>query len=259
MKTENIFDLKTKGYTILKGWVSNEWLDKIDNILPKLFKEHKTIRNNNNNSIESDGVAMNVLASDDIFITFIQEMINRGLINDIEKNYFNDTCILNSFSALSNIKSESDLFYKKVHRDIRGYSGNIPLLLNMLVMVDDFTVDNGGTLLLPYSHLIKEKPTKEFWEKNCVNMVGNAGDIIIWNSNIFHASGINKTSQIRRGLPITFSLPYYKQLLDYPRAIGYKRQNEFSEKMQQILGYNSRVPSSINEWYFSPDKRLYKN
>jgi len=258
MIEQDIFNLKTKGYVILREWVSKEQLSKIDRLLPKLFDEHKKIREKNNNGITSDGVAMNVLASDDTFIDFVQEMIDKGLINSLEKNYFGGKCILNSFSALSNIKSESDLFYKKVHRDIRGYSGKVPLLLNILVMVDDFTIENGGTLLLPYSHLIEEEPSKEFWEENCKSMTGSAGDIIIWNSNIFHASGINKTTQIRRGLPITLSLPYYKQLLDYPRAIGYERKDEFSDKMQQILGYHNRVPSSLNEWYSPAEDRLYK-
>jgi len=258
MIEQDIFNLKTKGYVILREWVSKEQLSKIDRVLPKLFDEHKKIREKNNNGITSDGVAMNVLASDDTFIDFVQEMIDKGLINSLEKNYFGGKCILNSFSALSNIKSESDLFYKKVHRDIRGYSGKVPLLLNILVMVDDFTIENGGTLLLPYSHLIEEEPSKEFWEENCKSMTGSAGDIIIWNSNIFHASGINKTTQIRRGLPITLSLPYYKQLLDYPRAIGYERKDEFSDKMQQILGYHNRVPSSLNEWYSPAEDRLYK-
>lgn len=258
MKKQNILELRTKGYTILKKWTSKEKVKKINEVLPKIFEEHKKIRKNNNNGISSDGVAMNVLVSDDIFIDFLQEMIDKGLIESLEKNYFGEKCILNSFSALSNIKSESDLFYKKVHRDVRGYSGEIPLLLNCLVMIDDFTVENGGTLLLPYSHLIKEKPTKKFWEENCINMTGSAGDIILWNSNVFHASGINKTTQIRRGLPITFSLPHYKQLLDYPRALGYDRKDEFNIELQQLLGYNSRVPSSLNEWYSPIDKITYK-
>ena len=119
----------------------------------------------------------------------------------------------------------------------------------MLVMVDDFTEENGGTLLLPYSHLKEIKPTEEFWEENNVAVTGKAGDIIIWNSNIFHSAGSNNTEENRRGLPITFSLPYYKQLLDYPRAIGYERQSEFNLKTQRLLGYHSGVPISLEEWY----------
>jgi len=258
MDKKDIINLKTKGYTILRNWASDKSLDNIREILPKLFKEHKIIREDNNNGIISDGVAMNVLASDDLFINFLQEMQERGLIKDIEDHYFKDSCILNSFTALSNIPSESTLFYKKVHRDIRGYSNSTPILLNMLVMVDDFTVENGGTLLLPYSHLTEAEPTEEFWKENNVSMTGKAGDIIIWNANIFHASGINTTSQDRRGLPITFSLSYYKQLLDYPRALGYERMSEFNTKLQELLGYHSRVASSIKEWYSPDTKRLYK-
>ena len=249
MDKKDIFNLDEKGYTILKNWASNEWINKFKEILPGLFKEHSEIRKENNNGIISNGVAMNVLASDDLFIEFLQEMLDKGLIKDIEENYFNRSCILNSFTALNNVPSESKLFHKKVHKDVSGYSGPIPILLNMLVMVHDFTIENGGTLLLPYSHLKEEEPTEEFWNENNIAMTGKAGDIILWNSNLYHASGINKTQNDRIAIPITFSLPYYKQLLDYPRALGYERQSEFNGEIQQLLGYHSKVASSIKEWY----------
>ena len=214
--------LETEGYTILRNWVNDEWLNKFKERLPKLFKEHSEIRKENNNGIVSDGVAMNVLASDDLFIEFLQVMLDRGLIKDLEDNYFKRDCILNSFTALNNVPSESKMFHKKVHRDISGYSGATPILLNMLIMVHDFTIENGGTLILPKSHLKEEEPSEEYWKENSINMTGKAGDLIIWNSNVYHASGINKTQNDRIAIPITLSVPYYKQLLDYPRAIGLK-------------------------------------
>ena len=249
MTEENVIDLKVKGYTILRNWVSEEWLNKFRETLPKLFKEHSEIRKENNNGIISDGVAMNVLASDDLFIHFLQEMLDKGLIKDLEDNYFKRECILNSFTALNNVPSESKMFHKKVHRDISGYSYPTPILLNLLVMVHDFTIENGGTLILPYSHLIKEEPSEEFWKENSIHMTGKAGDIIVWNSNVYHASGINKTQNDRIALPITLSLPYYKQLLDYPRAIGLERQSEFNTDMQRLLGYHSMMAPSIKDWY----------
>ena len=258
MNSKDINNLETKGYTILRDYVSKEWLEAFKLALPKLFKEHADIRKKNNNGIISDGVAMNVLASDDLFIEFLQEMIDRDLIKDIEEHYFKGNCILNSFTALNNLPSESKLFHKNVHRDIKAYSGNTPILLNMLVMVHDFTLENGATLLLPYSHLKEERPTEEFWDENKVSITGKAGDIIIWNANIFHASGINKTLNDRIALPITFSPPYYKQLLDYPRALGLKRQSEFNSKMQELLGYHSMSHSSIEEWYIPRNTTLYK-
>jgi ectoine hydroxylase-related dioxygenase (phytanoyl-CoA dioxygenase family) len=258
MNKKNINDLETEGYTILKNWVSDEWLNKFLINLPSLFEEHSKIRKENNNGIISEGVAMNVLASDDLFIDFLQVMLDKSLISDIEENYFKRSCILNSFTALNNVPSESKLFHKKVHRDISGYSGSTPILLNMLIMVHDFTIENGGTLILPKSHLKEGEPTKEFWDKNKISLTGKAGDLIIWNSNVYHASGINKTQSDRIAIPITLSLPYYKQLLDYPRALGLERQSEFNLEMQELLGYHSRVASSIKEWYSPDNKRLYK-
>lgn len=249
MNKEQLEDLEIKGYTILRGWVGSEWLESIQDVLPHLFREHQTIRTNNQNGIDSKGVAMNVLASSDLFISFLDHMCTRGLISSLEEGYFKTSCILNSFTALNNIQEEEGVFHKKVHRDVKIYSGDTPMLLNMLVMVDAFTEDNGGTLILPYSHHKQSKPSQIFWDNNHVPLTGNPGDIVIWNSNVFHKSGTNTTSQDRKALPITLSLPYYKQLLDYPRALGYDRKEAFSEKIQKLLGYDSIVPSSVEEWY----------
>ena len=258
MTKDNLIELEVKGYTILRNWVTEEWINKFRETLPKLFKEHSEIRKENNNGISSDGVAMNVLASDDLFIDFLQVMLDRGLIKDLEDNYFDRNCILNSFTALNNVPSESKMFHKNVHRDISGYSHPTPILLNMLVMVHDFTVENGGTLILPYSHLRKEEPSEEFWKENSIHMTGKAGDIVIWNSNVYHASGINKTQNDRIALPITLSLPYYKQLLDYPRAIGLERKSDFGTDMQRLLGYHSMMAPSVKEWYEPTDTVRYR-
>jgi len=249
MNKEHIKGLEENGYTILRDWVSKEWLNKFKENLPRLFKEHSQIRKENNNGIVSNGVAMNVLASDDLFIDFLQVMLDKGLINDLEDNYFKRDCILNSLTALNNVPSESKMFHKKVHRDLSGYSHPTPILLNMLIMVHDFTEENGGTLILPDSHLTEDEPTEQYWKENSVHMTGHAGDLIIWNSNVYHASGINKTKNDRIAIPITLSLPYYKQLLDYPRAIGLERQSEFNTDMQRLLGYHSTPASSVKEWY----------
>ena len=250
--------LETEGYTILRNWVNDEWLNKFKERLPKLFKEHSEIRKENNNGIVSDGVAMNVLASDDLFIEFLQVMLDRGLIKDLEDNYFKRDCILNSFTALNNVPSESKMFHKKVHRDLSGYSHPTPILLNMLIMVHDFTIENGGTLILPKSHLEEKEPTEEYWKENSIHMTGKAGDLIIWNSNVYHASGINKTQNDRIAIPITLSLPYYKQLLDYPRAIGLERQSDFNADIQRLLGYHSMPAASVKDWYEPTDAIRYR-
>jgi ectoine hydroxylase-related dioxygenase (phytanoyl-CoA dioxygenase family) len=250
--------LDKNGYCKFENAIDQVWIERINSMLPQIFAEHEAIRRKNNNPIQSNGVAMNVLIGNDLFFDFLRELIRLNIIGWIEENYFKESFILNSFTALNNIPGEDKVFHKKVHRDIRGFSSDVPLLLNMLVMLDDFTVENGATLVLTGSHLKAEAPTENEFRLNAVPITGSAGDIVIWNSNLFHASGVNTTNRVRRALPITFSLPYYKQLLDYPRAIGYDKYDSFEDTMKRLLGYDSRIPESIDEWYSPIDKLLYK-
>jgi len=257
MIDKNIDELKTQGYTIIKNLVEDNWLDILRDSLDSAFIEHRKTQLDNNNEIKTDGVALHVLLSNPIFIDFLEELQKKGFFDFLSKNFFKGKCIINSFSGLDNLPNQPN-FSAIVHRDLRFYSGDFPIMLNCLLMVDDFTIENGGTYLLPYSHLDEKKPSDEEFFENAVQAVGKKGDMIIFNANVWHSSAPNKSQEHRRAIPITVSKSFMKQLLDYPRAIGYGRMNEFSLELQQLLGYHSRVPASLEEWYQPEDKRFYK-
>jgi ectoine hydroxylase-related dioxygenase (phytanoyl-CoA dioxygenase family) len=257
MTTSESYELELLGYTIKRNVVSQDWLDKLSTAIDQSFINHREIQIKNNNDIKTKGVALHVLLNDPVFIDFLKYLQNVGFVDDLQSDFFKSKCILNSFSALDNLPNQPN-FSSVIHRDLRFYSGNFPVMINCLVMVDDFTVENGGTYLLPKSHLSYSKPKDEEFFNRAKQAVGKKGDILIFNSNVWHASAPNKTQEHRRAIPITFSRSFMKQLLDYPRAIGYIRMNEFEPKFQQLLGYHSRVPSSLEEWYQPEDKRFYK-
>jgi ectoine hydroxylase-related dioxygenase (phytanoyl-CoA dioxygenase family) len=195
--------------------------------------------------------------SNPVFTDFLQTLLDNGFIKSLQDNFFNSNCILNSLSALNNLPNQPN-FSAVVHRDLRFYSGEFPIMLNCLIMLDDFTIENGGTYLLPKSHLEERKPSDEEFFKNAIQAVGIKGDILIFNANVWHASAPNTTQSDRRAIPFTVSKSFMKQLLDYPRALGYNKMDSYSTKLQQFLGYHSRVPASLEEWYQPEDKRFYK-
>lgn len=250
-------DLKFKGYTILRNVVDENEIIKLKKCSIEAFLKHKQIQIDNNSDIITDGVALHVILNDNYFIEFLEKLLKKEEFNSILSNYFNSKFIMNSFTALNNLPNTPN-FSAIVHRDIKFYSGNVPLMINVLVMLDDFTEENGPTLLLPYSHLIEEKPSDEYFYENSIQVLGKKGDILFFNSNIWHCSSRNNTSEDRMALPITFSKSVIKQLLDYPRALGYDKINNFSDEMRQILGYDSRVSSNLDEWYQPFEKRFYK-
>ena len=257
MKEENINELKLQGYTIIRNLVEDNWLDLLRKSIDKAFIEHRQTQLANGNDIQTNGVALHVLLSNPIFIGFLGELIDKNFFISLSESFFDSKCIINSFSALDNLPNQPN-FSATVHRDLRFYSGDFPIMLNCLLMVDDFTIENGGTYLLPYSHLKEEKPSDEEFFKNAIQAVGKKGDMLVFNANVWHSSAPNTTQDHRRAIPITISKSFMKQLLDYPRGVGYDKMDDFSLELQQVLGYHSRVPASLDEWYQPEDKRFYK-
>jgi len=153
----------------------------------------------------------------------------------------------------------SELSYVgRVHRDLRSFSGDLNLMVQLLIMLDDFTEDNGATYLLSGSHRAADKPSDELFFANAERAIGGAGSIVVFNSNLWHAAGANRTGTARRALTIGFTRPFLKQQLDYPRALGYEFGDTISDTLRQVLGYNARVPATLDEWYQPPEKRMYR-
>lgn len=257
MTPQESLELKNQGFTILRNRINDSQLNLLSKAIDETFIKHKQVQIKNNSDIKTDGVALHALVNDDTFINLLNILIKDGFIQELQDNFFNSKCIINSLSALDNLPNQPN-FSANFHRDLRFYSGNFPIMLNCLIMVDDFTKENGGTFLIPESHLEEKKPTEQELLSRAIQAVGKRGDILIFNANVWHASAPNTTQDHRRAIPITISKSFMKQLLDYPRAIGYDRMDEFNNELQQLLGYHSRVPASLEEWYQPEEKRFYK-
>jgi ectoine hydroxylase-related dioxygenase (phytanoyl-CoA dioxygenase family) len=256
-KMIDVKKLEIEGYCCIQNMIDDKWLSLLLDALQRSFEQHRQIQINNGNDIQTEGVALHVILSDEIFIEFLDELIKMGFIDDLKTNYFKSNFILNSFSGLDNMPNQLN-FSSIVHRDLRFYTADVPIMLNMLVMLDDFTEMNGPTLLLPYSHKKEEKPTDEYFHENAIKITGKKGDVLIFNSNVWHASSLNRTEKSRRALPLTFTKSLIKQLLDYPRALGYDRMDMFNDNLRQLLGYHARVPANLEEWYQPFENRFYK-
>ncbi|RYG38462.1 MAG: phytanoyl-CoA dioxygenase [Burkholderiales bacterium] len=179
-------------------------------------------------------------------------------LDDCIADHFGGPYILNSFGAVDNADHRGGTYGHgmRFHRDVRTFSADLPLMINMLLMVDDFTVENGATRLVPGSHRVAERPSDEELERRSVRAIGSAGSILLFDSNLWHAAAPNITPRPRMALTLTFTRPFFKQQMDYPRMLG----EDFppNDRVRQVLGYDSRVPANHDEWYQPPERRKYK-
>lgn len=174
-------------------------------------------------------------------------------LNEYAEMYFGGKYILNSFGG--NLLSKGASYASHVHRDIRSFSNSIPLMLNTIVMLDDFTCDNGATWLMHRGHEWSDKPTDEEFDRQAFQITGKAGDVVMFNSNLWHKAGDNKTDKPRRSLTPMFSRPFIKQQFDYTQFCD----ETSSPWIKQVLGWNARTPKTLQEWYQPKENRMYKD
>jgi len=249
--TEEICD---SGIGYFRNKISNVWIDTLREKAEESFKRHYSIQIKNGMENPNRWLALNAIGDCNEYLKFAEILVFDYEIEQFLTEYFNGSFILNSFSILC-AKAGDDNFSLKAHRDSREYMNSTNLMINFLVLLDEFTDRNGATYILPRSHHKKEKPSDEYFYKNCDRVLGTAGDVLAFHSDVWHAAGRNLTDHPRRAIAMTFTKPYMKQLVDIPRMIG---ENQYLDpKMKKILGYTTRVPSNLDEWYQPIETRYY--
>jgi ectoine hydroxylase-related dioxygenase (phytanoyl-CoA dioxygenase family) len=200
----------------------------------------------------TEGTAHHLVCFGGAFLALLEQFAAHEFI----ESFFGGNYILNTYGAVLN-EPGTTAYVGNVHRDLRSHSAGLPLMMQLIVMLDPFTEENGATYLLRGSHRRPDKPADaEFFER-AERAIGPAGRVVAFDSNLWHAAGANRSSTRRRGLTIAFTRPFIKQQLDYPRALGYAAGEKLSPGLRQVLGYNARVPTSLEEWYQPAERRLY--
>ncbi len=165
--------------------------------------------------------------------------------------------VLNSYGGVINRPGER-AYVHAPHRDVRIFTRDVPLLVNMLVMLGDFTLDNGATMVLSGSHEVDEPPERAAFERWADRLVGKAGSVVVFDSCLWHAAGPNTSPRDRLALTLTFSRPFVKPQLDYLRKLGDERVVALPPRTRTLLGYRARVPSTLDEWYRPRAERFYR-
>ena len=172
--------------------------------------------------------------------------------------YFGGKYILNTLGG-SIIPPGAEIYTRRIHRDIRSFSGSARLMINTLIMLDDCTEENGATWVLSGSHLQADEPDPDDFYARAERAIGRRGDVLLFDANLWHAAGENRSDGGRHLLTPIYTRPFLKQQLDYPRALGPDRGLVLDEELRQVLGYNARTPVHLLDFYQQPEDRWYRS
>jgi len=161
--------------------------------------------------------------------------------------------ILPSFAAADQPRVFQNSYHQDFPRLLNGYVAS----LNVFFAIDQFTSSNGATWVVPGSHQ-KPRPSDEVVAASAMAVECPAGSMIVFDSTLWHAAGANSSGRDRLAVNHQFTRSYIKQQVDYVRALGDETVMAQPARTQQLLGWYTRVVTSLDEYYQPPELRRYR-
>jgi ectoine hydroxylase-related dioxygenase (phytanoyl-CoA dioxygenase family) len=241
----------TRGYAVVPDYLSPETCERLKKVYVPILEAYRSF--GTERSVADRNHIHDLVARD---VTFARLLEDERLQHALAP-LLGPCWIMYAFTT-SSVPPHGANYGSRIHvdspRNIPGYPTNI----GVIWALDDFTEQNGGTELLPGSHHSSVTPSKELFDANCERLTCKAGSLIVFHARVFHRAGVNHTDRWRHALTMNACRPFMKQRMDWVRLMPDSISRELNEQARRIVGFDTRLPTSLEEFFVPDGERLYK-
>lgn len=121
------------------------------------------------------------------------------------------------------------------------------LNLQSVLMLDEFTSENGATAILPHSQTSCRWPDLAEFEAKAVRVTGPPGTMFLFTGLLHHAAMDNRSTSRSRGAILGQYLPKYVRPMEDPAMVGAPVRARATDKLLSLLGANQPYPKNFDE------------
>ena len=253
-------DLRTRGYAIVEGVLSISFLEVTREAMYRAQEQiQRDIGKERLERAKELGVLRLMMKYDPHFFRFLEipevlEIVDQTVSNTAIMHLQNGF-ILPSFPKQQTPPVFQNSFHQDFPRVLNGYVASI----NIMFAIDEFSAETGATQVVPRSHQQTVAPDNEHLVAHAVSLECEPGSMVVFDSTLWHAAGANTSGRDRLAINHQFTRSYIKQQIDYVRALGDTAVLSQPPRSQQLLGWYTRVVTSLDEYYRSENDRLYRS
>jgi ectoine hydroxylase-related dioxygenase (phytanoyl-CoA dioxygenase family) len=107
------------------------------------------------------------------------------------------------------------------------------LAMHVIWMIDPFTAENGGTLLVPGSH--RRPHTEVRWTP--IAAEGPAGTALAFDARLLHGTGVNRSPLGRMGILAYYCRGFIRQQENFALSLGADTIANWHESLRSLFGF----------------------
>ncbi len=250
LAASQIQEFQTDGFTLIPEAVGSDQAAALRSTLGRLAQEQRDAATEL--SAVDDYMVHNLMLLDEGFMSLLETPLIVAALDE----FLTNTSTVYAYTS-SSMPVGGTNYSHRIHNDCPRIIPNYPTNVGVIVALDDFTDDNGATYFLPGSATRPDQPSEDEFFADAVRVHPKAGDLVVFNAAIWHMGGQNNTDRARHAATLNCVRSYMRQRFDYPRMIPVDQQAALSPTLRRLLGFNVRVPVSLDEYYVPVEDRLY--
>ena len=219
-------DILERDFELYSPRYANPGNKNIDELSSK-FKE-KVVYNLHNKSIN-----WFKLFEHSKVIEILKEILSEGSYNNSEPFY------LYNNSARCPLQGNPG---QQLHIDSNLPGVNYCLVANVMWALDDFTITNGATRIIPGSHNRKKYAENGKTYDDEILLELKKGSLVIFNANIWHGGGPNLDGSSRWAVLLGYSRWFIKPCFDYMKNTPPEIYQKLTLSQKKLLGFDQIPP-----------------
>lgn len=228
-------DVAAQGFVIVPDVVPAERIDEIRvDVLPRLA--HGGGRN------DFEGFATRRLYAVIAKTLVCNELVEHPLVLGLLDRLLEPNYLLSQLQVIDILPGEAA---QPLHPDDAFYPWprpRPPLGVATIWPLDDFTEENGATVVIPGSHLWDDRmPTPEE-SAAVVPAVMTRGSVLLFLGTLWHGGGANRGMGSRACVTAQYCAPWCRQQENFSLSVPRDRVRQCSEHVQRLLGYSIHPP-----------------